>query len=73
MDENQAFDYIPKLTLDPNAAAAVQEAPAAPAWQPAVEQSKPEAEPEKLDIERLSPQEQEEAEKSRQQPVGSDQ
>ena len=31
MDENKSFDYIPKLTLDPNAAtaAAVQEAPAA--------------------------------------------
>ena len=29
MDENKGFDYIPKLTLDPNAtAAAVQEAPA---------------------------------------------
>ena len=30
MDENKSFDYIPRLTLDPNAvAAAVQEAPAA--------------------------------------------
>ncbi len=28
MDENKGFDYIPKLTLDPTAAAAVQEAPA---------------------------------------------
>ena len=28
MDENKSFDYIPRLTLDPNAAAAVQEAPA---------------------------------------------
>ncbi len=28
MDENKAFEYIPKLTLDPNAAAAAQTAPA---------------------------------------------
>ena len=55
MDENKEF--IPSLTLDPNAAAAVQpaviEEPAAPAVQ------KEETPPEKLEFDRLSPAEQE--------------
>ena len=59
MAENE---YVPSLTLNPTQAA-VQEAPAAPeapqlTWKPAEEEKKPEVEPEKLDIERLSPAEQ---------------
>jgi uncharacterized protein YaaN involved in tellurite resistance len=55
-------EYVPSLTLNPTQAA-VQEAPAAPeaptlTWKPAEEEKKPEVEPEKLDIERLSPAEQ---------------
>jgi len=52
MDEKT---YVPSLTLNPTQAAA-QEAPAAP--QLVVEEEKPAAEPEKLDIDRLSPEEQ---------------
>ena len=48
-------EYTPSLTLNPTQAA-VQEAPAAP--QLVVAEQKPEVEPEKLDIERLSPAEQ---------------
>ena len=48
-------EYTPSLTLNPTQAA-TQEAPAAP--QLVVEEPKPEVEPEKLDIERLSPAEQ---------------
>ena len=55
MDENKEF--IPTLTLDPNAAAATAEVSAAPeAALPA--KKKPEAPAEKLDIDRLSPAEQ---------------
>ncbi|MBR4578707.1 MAG: toxic anion resistance protein [Oscillospiraceae bacterium] len=53
MAENEA--YVPSLTLNPTQAATQ----AAPAWQPVAEQTAPAPEPEKLDIERLSPQEQE--------------
>ena len=49
MDEKT---YVPSLTLNPTQAAA-QEAPAAP--QLVVEEEKPAVEPEKLDIDRLSP------------------
>ena len=52
MAENE---YTPSLTLNPTQAA-TQEAPAAP--QLVVEEEKPQVEPEKLDIERLSPAEQ---------------
>ena len=52
MDEKT---YVPSLTLNPTQAAA-QEAPAAP--QLVVEEEKPAVEPEKLDIDRLSPEEQ---------------
>ena len=52
MAENE---YTPSLTLNPTQAA-VQEAPAAP--QLVVEEEKPAVEPEKLDIDRLSPAEQ---------------
>ena len=52
MAENE---YTPTLTLNPTQAA-TQEAPAAP--QLVVEEEKPQVEPEKLDIERLSPAEQ---------------
>ena len=52
MDEKT---YVPSLTLNPTQAAA-QEAPAAP--QLVVEEEKPAVEPEKLDINRLSPEEQ---------------
>ncbi len=54
MDENTT--YVPKLTLEPNAAveAAVAEAPA----EAAVEEAKPEIKAEKLDISALSPAEQ---------------
>ena len=52
MDEKT---YVPSLTLNPTQAAA-QEAPAAP--QLVVEEEKPAVEPEKLDIARLSPEEQ---------------
>ena len=52
MDEKT---YVPSLTLNPTQAAA-QEAPAAP--QLVVEEEKPTVEPEKLDIDRLSPEEQ---------------
>ena len=52
MDEKT---YVPSLTLNPTQAAA-QEAPAAP--QLVVEEEKPAIEPEKLDIDRLSPEEQ---------------
>ena len=48
-------EYTPTLTLNPTQAAA-QEAPAAP--QLTVSETKPEVEPEKLDIERLTPAEQ---------------
>ena len=55
MDENKAFEYIPHLTLDPNAAAAaVQAAPAeviekrrrrsspsAPSWKSSLRPSRP--------------------------------
>jgi len=59
MAENE---YVPSLTLNPTQAA-VQEAPAAPeaptlTWNTQEEEKKPEVEPEKLDIERLSPEEQ---------------
>ena len=54
MDESE---YTPTLTLNPTEAA-VQEAPAAPQVTLQVEEKKPEVEPEKLDIERLSPNEQ---------------
>ncbi|MBR3585167.1 MAG: toxic anion resistance protein [Oscillospiraceae bacterium] len=50
-------EYTPTLTLNPTEAA-VQEAPAAPQVTLQVEEKKPEVEPEKLDIERLSPNEQ---------------
>ena len=50
-------EYTPTLTLNPTKAA-VQEAPAAPQVTLQVEEKKPEVEPEKLDIERLSPNEQ---------------
>ena len=51
-------EYTPSLTLNPTEAA-VQEAPAAPQLTLNVEEEKePEVEPEKLDIERLSPAEQ---------------
>ena len=50
-------EYTPTLTLNPTEAA-VQEAPAAPQITLQVEEKKPEVEPEKLDIERLSPNEQ---------------
>ena len=52
MDEKT---YVPSLMLNPTQAAA-QEAPAAP--QLVVEEEKPAVEPEKLDIDRLSPEEQ---------------
>ena len=55
MDEKT---YVPSLTLNPTQAAA-QEAPAAP--QLVVEEEKPAVEPEKLDIDRLSPEEQAQA------------
>ncbi len=48
---NENFDYIPKLTLEPNAAAAVAEAPKA-------EEKKEEITPERPEIEKLSPAEQ---------------
>ena len=46
MDENKSFDYIPKLTLDPNAAtaAAVQEAPTAEKEEKKVVSERPELE-----------------------------
>ena len=50
-------EYKPTLTLNPTEAA-VQEAPAAPQLVVEKEEQKPEVEPEKLDIERLSPAEQ---------------
>ena len=50
-------EYTPTLTLNPTEAA-VQEAPAAPQLTLQTEEKKPEIEPEKLDIERLSPTEQ---------------
>ena len=56
-------EYVPSLTLNPTQAAA-QEAPEAEAvpqltfQQPTAEEEKPAVEPEKLDIERLSPEEQ---------------
>ncbi len=50
-------EYTPTLTLNPTEAA-VQEAPAAPQLTLQTEEKKPEVEPEKLDIERLSPTEQ---------------
>ena len=50
MSENNAFEYVPKLTLDP-AAAAVQEAPKA-------EEKKEEAVSERPELEKLSPAEQ---------------
>lgn len=55
MDENKEF--IPTLTLDPNAAAAAAAVSAAPEAAPPAEK-KPEAPAEKLDIDRLSPAEQ---------------
>ena len=51
MDENKEF--IPTLTLDPNAAAAAAVSAAPEAALPA--EKKPEAPAEKLDIDRLSP------------------
>ena len=51
MDENKEF--IPTLTLDPNAAAATEVSAAPEAALPA--EKKPEAPAEKLDIDRLSP------------------
>ena len=55
MDENNSF--VPKLTLEPNAAAqaAVEEAPVE---EEKVEEAKPEVKPEKLDLSSLSPAEQ---------------
>ena len=54
MDENKSFDYIPKLTLDPNAvAAAVQEAPAA-----VIEEAEKEIVSERPELEKLSEAEQ---------------
>ena len=53
MDENKAFDYIPKLTLDPNAAAAVQEAPAA-----VIAEAEKEVVSERPELEKLSEAEQ---------------
>ena len=50
-------EYTPNLTLNPTQAVA-QEAPAAPQITLQTEQTKPAAEPEKLDIERLTPAEQ---------------
>ncbi|MBR6115363.1 MAG: toxic anion resistance protein [Oscillospiraceae bacterium] len=50
-------EYTPNLTLNPTQAVA-QEAPAAPQITLQTEQTKPTAEPEKLDIERLTPAEQ---------------
>ena len=50
-------EYTPTLTINPTQAA-VQEAPAAPQLTVQKEEKKPEVEPEKLDIERLSPAEQ---------------
>ena len=47
---NENFEYVPKLTLDPAAAAAVAEAPK--------EEKKEEVTPERPDIEKLSPAEQ---------------
>ena len=52
MNENNSFDYIPKLTLDPMAAA-VQEAPAA-----AAEEAEKEIVSERPELEKLSPEEQ---------------
>ena len=52
MNENKSFDYIPKLTLDPTAAA-VQEAPAA-----AEEEAEKEIVSERPELEKLSPEEQ---------------
>ena len=55
MDENNSF--VPKLTLEPNAAAqaAVEEAPVE---EEKTEEAKPEVKPEKLDLSSLSPAEQ---------------
>ena len=55
MDENNSF--VPKLTLEPNAAAqaAVEEAPVE---EEKTEEAKPEIKPEKLDLSSLSPAEQ---------------
>ena len=55
-------EYVPSLTLNPTQAAA-QEAPAAPeapqlTWKEEEEKKEPEVQPEKLEIERLSPAEQ---------------
>ena len=52
MNENTNFDYIPKLTLDPGAAAAMPQAPEAPK----VEEKQ--VEPERPELEKLSPEEQ---------------
>ena len=53
MDENKAFEYIPHLTLDPNAAAAVQTAPAE-----VVEKAEKEVVSERPELEKLSEAEQ---------------
>ena len=54
MNENKEFDYIPKLTLDPNAAAAaVQEAP-----KEVIEEAEKEIVSERPELEKLSPEEQ---------------
>ena len=53
MDENKPFEYIPKLTLDPNAAAAVQEAPAE-----VIAQAEKEVVSERPELEKLSEAEQ---------------
>ena len=50
MDENNFTPYVPTLTLDPTGAAAAAAQPAAPVAE--------EKEPEKTELERLSPEEQ---------------